>query len=189
MRLNRWILILFVLALVAVPAAADCDGSGRSHDDAATEAKACCAGAAEGKGCSADCPHAQEALQLAEAAENGDPAAMEKLVAMVKESGHEEAITLAGRAGGGCEVSQAALIAMVKEHVGGQPAAQTASMAQLAEAAGQGCAKSTAGLIAVAKKSEDRNMVDLATAAEGGCEQSKAALIAMASEQGDSDTQ
>jgi len=181
MRLNRLFVILFVLALVAAPAVADC---GASHDSAtdATEAKACCAGAAEGKGCSPDCPHAEEALKLAQAAENGDQAAMEKLIAMVKESGHEEAVTLAGKAGGGCEASQATLIAMVKEHVGGE-SAQPASMNQLAKAAGAGCAKSAAGLIAAAKKSEDPGMVKLATAAEGGCEQSKAALIAMVNEQ------
>jgi len=190
MRLNRWIPVLFVLALVAAPAAADCNGSGKPHDHSATEAKACCAGAAESNGCSADCPHAQEALELATAAENGDQAAMEKLVALVKESGHEDAMTLAGKAGSGCEVSQAALIAMVKEHVGGEPAAQTASMTQMAEAAGNGCAKSAAGLIAAAKKSEDPKMVELATAAEGGCEHSKEALIAMVvGEQGDSDTE
>lgn len=186
MRLNRWILVLCVLALVAVPAAADCDGSGKSHDQAATEAKACCSGAAEGTGCSAECPHAQEALRLAKAAENGDHEAMEKLVAMVKESGHEDAIMLAGKAGGGCQASQTALIAMVKEHVGGQPEAQTASMTQMAEAAGKGCAKSTNGLIEAAKKSDDPRMVELAQAAEGGCEHSKTALIAMVGEQSDS---
>ena len=40
MRLNRWIPVLFVLALVAAPAAADCNGSGKPHDHSATEAKA-----------------------------------------------------------------------------------------------------------------------------------------------------
>jgi hypothetical protein len=100
---------------------------------------------------------------------------------MVKESGHEEAITLASKAEGGCQASQAALIAMVKEHAGADPAAQTASMTQLADAAGNGCSKSSASLIALAKTSEDPKMVELATAAEGGCEHSKAELIAMAS--------
>ena len=179
MRLNRMISILFVLALVAVPAAADC---GAPHEAAATEAKACCTGAAEGTGCSADCPHATEALRLAEAAENGDQAAMEKLVSMIKESGHDDAITLAGKAEGGCEASRATLIAMVKEHVGGQTD-QPVSMTQLAKAAGGGCSKSTAGLIAAAKKSDDEKMVELATAAEGGCQHSKEALIAMVTEQ------
>ena len=189
MRSTRWILVLFVLALVAGPVAADCDGSGKSHDHAATEAKACCSGAAEGTGCSAECPHAQEALRLAKAAENGDHEAMDKLVAMVKESGHEDAITLAGNAGGGCSASQAALIAMVKEHVGGEPAMQAVNMTSMAESAGKGCAKSTAGLIAAAKKSDDPKMVDLASKAEGGCEHSKTELIAMVTEQSNSDTE
>jgi hypothetical protein len=188
MRLNRWILTLFVLALVAVPAAAgDCDG--KPHDQAAAEAKACCAGSAEGHGCSSDCRHAQEALQLVEAAEKGDAAAMEKLVAMIKESGHEDAIMLADKAAGGCEASQAKLMAMVKEHVGGQSAAQTADMTKMAKAAGMGCAKSTAGLIAAAKKSDDPKMVELATAAEGGCQRSKEALIAMVDQETDTKTE
>lgn len=184
MNLNRIYLLLFVLALVAVPAAADCGaphGDDDGHGHAAIASKACCAGAAEGTGCGPECPHAQEALKLAEAAEGGDTEAMAKLVAMVKESGHEEAITLAGKAEGGCEASQSAMIAMIKEHVGGAEA-QTASMTDLAQAAGKGCAKSTAKLIAAAKESGDPKMADLASRAEGGCEHSKAALIAMVSD-------
>ena len=73
MNLNRICLLLFVLALVAVPAAADCGaphGDEDGHGHAAIASKACCAGAAEGTACGPDCPHAQEALKLAEAAEN-----------------------------------------------------------------------------------------------------------------------
>jgi hypothetical protein len=183
MRSNRFFLLLIVvsLAFLAVPAVADCGADhGTAEEAHAHGAKACCAGAAEGHDCSADCPHVAEAMKLALLAEEGDAEAMTKLVAMVKESGHEDAMTLAAKAGGGCEVSQASLIAMVKEHAKGET--KTASMTELAEAAGQGCAKSAAKLIAAAKVSGDEKMAQLAERAEGGCEHSKAELIAMNTE-------
>jgi len=108
---------------------------------------------------------------------------MDKLIAMVKESGHADAVALATKAEGGCHVSQAALVAMVKEHAGTEPAAQTADMVRLAEAAGNGCAMSTASLIAAAKDSDDPQMVELAERAAGGCSKSTAELIAMVAEE------
>ena len=186
MRLNRWIAMMFVLALVAAPVTAGSECSSKAHEDVAAEAKAsCCAGATEGKLCGADCPHAKEALTLAEAAEKGDEAAMEKLVAMVKESGHEDAIALAGKAETGCHASQTALIALVKDYAGSET---EANMTQMAQAAGKGCAKSTANLIAAAKKSDDPKMTELAERAEGGCEHSKQELIAMVTAQGESES-
>jgi hypothetical protein len=183
MRSNRFFLLLIVaaLTLLAVPAVADC---GAPHGAAAeaTEAKACCGGAADGKTCGADCPHAGEAMKLAAAAEKGDAEAMTKLVALVKESGHGDMTALADKAAGGCEASQASLIAMVKSHAGDDSAMPAASIKELAKAAGSGCAKSTEMLIANAKKSDNTKMADLAKRAEGGCSHSRDALIAMASE-------
>jgi hypothetical protein len=103
MRSNRFFLLLIVvsLAFLAVPAVADCGADhGTAEEAHAHGAKACCAGAAEGHDCSADCPHVAEAMKLALLAEEGDAEAMTKLVAMVKESGHEDAMTLATKAGG-----------------------------------------------------------------------------------------
>lgn len=182
MRSNRFFLLLIVVSLtfLAVPAIADCGADHSATDTAAAgEAKACCAGAAEGHDCSSNCPHASEAMKLALAAEGGDEAAMTKLVALVKESGHDDVMALASKAGGGCEASQASLIAMVKEHAKGE--SKTASMTELADAAGKGCSKSASKLIAAAKESGDEKMAQLAARAEGGCEHSKAELIAMAS--------
>jgi hypothetical protein len=186
MRLNRWIAVLFVLALVAVPSVAGSECAGKAHEEVAEAQASCCAGATAAKFCGADCPHAEEALTLAEAAEKGDEAAMEKLVALVKESGHEEAVALAAKAEGGCHASQTALIAMVKSHVG---SGSEGDMVQMAQAAGKGCAKSTANLIAAAKKSDDPKIVALAERAEGGCTHSKQELIALVGKQGEAETE